>query len=216
MSISTTGSSGAPPPIEPPSGPPTGPPTGTPTGTPSGEPTDTTTDDSTPTSAASTGASWHWLFWAAVAIVVVYVVFAVFAFARADNQLAEIEWSRSVYVLLGVEAIAFTAVGWLFGREVHRGEAQTAKQNAAQAKADVKEQRSKVEDAKEREADARERATAAETKGRALADAVRASTGGLPPIGGNERSGDREAPLPGGGPTADPLRNLADSLFPPA
>jgi len=199
MSTPTPGTPGA----TPPPGPPTEP------AEPPTEPT-----EPPPSSATTAGASWRWLFWAAIAIVVVYVVFAVFAFARADEQLAENDWSRSVYVLLGVEAIAFTAVGWLFGREVHRGEAQSAKQNAAQAKAEEKEQRSKTEDAKDREADARERAVEAEVKGRTLADAVRASSGGLPPTGGDERGRDRETPLPGG-PPADPLRDLADRLFPP-
>ncbi|WP_256795761.1 hypothetical protein [Terrabacter sp. Ter38] len=77
-----------------------------------------------PTSASASGASWRWLFWAAIAIVFAYVVFVLLAFVRADDKLPETDWSRSVYVLLGLEALAFTAVGWLFGREVHRGEAR--------------------------------------------------------------------------------------------
>jgi hypothetical protein len=172
-------------------------------------------DNSTSASAASTGASWQWLFWAAAVIVIVYIIFALLAFGRADDKLAETDWSRSVYVLLGVEAIAFTAVGWLFGREVHRGEAQAAKQDAAQAKSDAKEQRSNVDGAKEKEAGARERAVAAEVKGRALADAMRAAgPNGSASIGGDERTGDRGAPAPGV-PPMDALRGLADSLFPP-
>jgi len=197
MSTTTPGGSG---------GSPTGPAIGSSSGT---------TGDTTAPSTASTGASWQWLFWAAVAIVVVYIFFSLLAFGRADENLAETDWSRSVYVLLGVEAIAFTAVGWLFGREVHRGEAQAAKQDAAQAKSDAKEQRSKVDGAREKEAGARERAVAAEVKGRALADAVRASRPvGAAPTGGEERAGERVAPAPGA-PAPDPLRGLADSLFPP-
>ncbi|MGV1007176.1 MAG: hypothetical protein ACOYBY_01050 [Dermatophilaceae bacterium] len=148
-----------------------------------------------------------------------FVGFAWLLFVRADDNLREADWSRSVYVLLGVEAIAFTAVGWLFGREVHRGEAEAAtktadyaKQDAARANDEAKEHRGKVESAREQESDARERAVAAETKGRALAEAVRASGEGAVVTAGDERT--LAGASVGEAPTQS-LRILADRLFPP-
>src|SRR6185436_9111670 len=39
-------------------------------------------------------------------------------------------WNRSLALFGSVEAIAFTAAGYLFGREVHREQAQKAEQRA--------------------------------------------------------------------------------------
>jgi hypothetical protein len=51
-----------------------------------------------------------------------------------------------VYLLNGVEAVAFAGAGWLFGKEVHRGEAeraeeqvQTEQQRANQAEGDARQ-----------------------------------------------------------------------------
>ncbi|KRF45505.1 hypothetical protein ASH01_06670 [Terrabacter sp. Soil811] len=178
-----------------------------------------------PTSASASGASWRWLFWAAIAIVFAYVVFVLLAFVRADDTLPETDWSRSVYVLLGVEALAFTAVGWLFGREVHRGEAQEAQKHADEAKHVATLEKDRADTAKDAAAQERSRADAAQTKGRILAKAVHSLTepevtGGGPgsgPGGGDERSpaGGRTRGIdgPAAGST-QALRNIADELFP--
>ena len=174
-----------------------------------------------PTSASASGASWRWLFWAAIAIVFAYVVFVLLAFLRADDSLPETDWSRSVYVLLGLEALAFTAVGWLFGREVHRGEAQEAQKHADEAKHVATLEKDRADTAKDVAAQERSRADAAQTKGRILAKAVRSltepeTTGGGPgggdessPAGGRPRGID----TPASGSTRA-LRNIADELFP--
>ena len=175
-----------------------------------------------PTSASASGASWRWLLWAAIAIVFAYVVFVLLAFVRADDKLPETDWSRSVYVLLGVEALAFTAVGWLFGREVHRGEAQEAQKHADEAKHVATLEKDRADTAKDTAAQERSRADAAQTKGRILAKAVHSltepeETGGGPG-GGDERSpaGGRtrgiDSPAAG---SAQALRSIADELFPP-
>ena len=175
-----------------------------------------------PTSASASGASWRWLFWAAIAIVFAYVVFVLLAFVRADDKLPETDWSRSVYVLLGVEALAFTAVGWLFGREVHRGEAQEAQKHADEAKHVATLEKDRADTAKDAAAQERSRADAAQTKGRILAKAVHSltepeETGGGPG-GGDERSpaGGRTRGIdsPAAGST-QALRSIADELFPP-
>jgi hypothetical protein len=69
--------------------------------------------------------------------------------------VSEQEWSRAVYVFSGVQAVAFAATGFFFGREVHRGRADTAE--------------------REREA-ARTAAREAERRGGELARAVRGLT----------------------------------------
>jgi hypothetical protein len=77
---------------------------------------------------------------------------------RADNSdVTEIVWSRYVYLFGGFEAVVFTAVGWLFGREVHRAAVETATKHAAEYKEEA--------DAAKDEA----------SRGRALAVAVKAS-----------------------------------------
>ncbi|KRC88231.1 hypothetical protein ASE25_15410 [Terrabacter sp. Root85] len=169
------------------------------------------------TSASASGASWRWLFWAAIAIVFAYVVFVLLAFVRADDKLPETDWSRSVYVLLGVEALAFTAVGWLFGREVHRGEAQEAQKHADEAKHVATLEKDRADTAKDAAAQERSRADAAQTKGRILAKAVHSLTAPEETGGGDERSpaGGRTRGIdgPAAGST-QALRNIADDLFP--
>ncbi|CAN7532924.1 hypothetical protein LJR027_003555 [Terrabacter sp. LjRoot27] len=187
------------------------------------EPTPTPTPGPAPTppsSASASGASWRWLFWAAIAIVMAYVGFVLLAFVRADDSLPETDWSRSVYVLLGVEALAFTAVGWLFGREVHRGEAQEAQKHADEAKQVATLEKDRADTAKDVAAQERSRAEAAATKGHILARAVRSLTEPEPAggeLGGVERSpeggGTRGLDTPVSGST-QALRNIADELFP--
>src|SRR5690348_739690 len=49
------------------------------------------------------------------------------------GSAAEGTWSRFVYLFGSAEALVFTAVGWLFGREVNRQAAQNAEARADQA-----------------------------------------------------------------------------------
>lgn len=50
----------------------------------------------------------------------------------------DLTWTRVVYALGPVESIAFAAAGWIFGREVHRQQAQQAEARASQAQADAR------------------------------------------------------------------------------
>jgi len=73
--------------------------------------------------------------WMVVAIVsgvimIFYFGFLGYMFTVTDAQ--EPQWTRYVYLLTGVEAIAFAAAGFLFGKEVHREQAQNAEKRAAQ------------------------------------------------------------------------------------
>ena len=80
------------------------------------------------------------------------------------TQAEEPEWTRAVYLFTGVEAIAFAAAGFLFGREVHRKEAQKAGERA--------------DAADKRATEAQNSATNAAVKGNALAEAIRVKAKG--------------------------------------
>lgn len=47
--------------------------------------------------------------------------------------LEELKWTRLVYLLTGIEAVAFAAAGYFFGGEAGRKQAETAQQNADEA-----------------------------------------------------------------------------------
>jgi hypothetical protein len=87
--------------------------------------------------------------------------FGVFvAFLLTRLGLDDLQWTRATYLLNGVEAIAFAAAGFLFGREVQRGRAESAERRAENAEAVAVENQ---EDA---------------TKGRSLATMVMATAAG--------------------------------------
>jgi len=67
----------------------------------------------------------------AVAALLVFLGFTVFLFSRTDQS--DLQWTRAVYLLSGVEAVTFAGIGWLFGREVHRAQAQQAQERAVRA-----------------------------------------------------------------------------------
>lgn len=69
-----------------------------------------------------------------IAILIVYVAMVILLYRKAGST--DLKWTRWVFLLSGIEAIAFTAVGWIFGKEVHRAQAEmaaVAQQNASDA-----------------------------------------------------------------------------------
>ena len=85
---------------------------------------------------------------AAGAIVLVFVVFNVYLLCRTGS--ADLEWARAIYLLHGLESIAFVATGFLIGRDVHRRRAEQAEKA--------------VQNAQESAVAAQVRATQAETR----------------------------------------------------
>lgn len=67
----------------------------------------------------------------AVVILLIFVGFAIYVLGLTDTQ--EPQWSRAVYVLGGIEAIAFAAAGFLFGTEVNRRRAENAEERVTGA-----------------------------------------------------------------------------------
>jgi hypothetical protein len=110
-------------------------------------------------------------------------------------------WTRAVYLLSGVEAVAFAAAGFLFGREVNRERAEKAEKRA-----DVAADKAAAESKK---------ASEAETKGNSLAALIRSKSDSLARKTADleELRGvpDRKA-TPAG---LEELVDMADRLFPP-
>jgi hypothetical protein len=80
----------------------------------------------------------------AVSALLLFVVLIILMFvARSGSDTA---WNRLVYLLTGVEAVAFAGAGWVFGKEVHRAEVQrvedqvkTEQERADQAEGDARQ-----------------------------------------------------------------------------
>jgi hypothetical protein len=135
----------------------------------------------------------------AVAVVLLLGFAALLLYLVGEASSAtDATWSRYVYLFGALEALVFTAVGWLFGREVNRQAVQHAEKRAAQAD-------SKAEDAVGRAAEQ-------EANGRALRTAVEARAGELSTSIVEDRG------IGGGGARDDrisELVTLARALFPP-
>src|SRR3954469_17211509 len=87
------------------------------------------------TATTEPGGPAKWLLPIAVILLALYVVILGWLFFTADDKDAsETIWGRYVFLLGGLEAIVFTAVGWLFGREVNRKQAEQAEEAQDEAK----------------------------------------------------------------------------------
>jgi len=75
----------------------------------------------------------------AILAFVVLEVFLGILLWSTNTSMSEIEWARFVYLLTGVETITFAGIGWLFGKEVHREQAQVAERQAEGAMRQVTE-----------------------------------------------------------------------------
>ena len=106
--------------------------------------------------------------WVAAAVLVLYVVFVtVLVLMRADAN-----WDRLVYLLGGFEAIVFTAVGWIFGTTVSRGQVAAANASKDEAKQQASTARADAQAARQDERSARDgllQASVEATAGKALA-----------------------------------------------
>jgi hypothetical protein len=110
--------------------------------------------------------------WVFTALVVVGLVAAVTGFAvllgllasDAEAPASEV-WQRRLYLFGTIEALAFTGVGWLSGREVHRERSASAQREAGLAVQQAAAERSRAD-----------RESAAAADGRQLAGSVAAST----------------------------------------
>ncbi|WP_433307231.1 hypothetical protein ACQP2F_22980 [Actinoplanes sp. CA-030573] len=77
-------------------------------------------------------ARWGWQFWVATGLLIGFAVLVVAMIWLAGGD--DVVWQRRLYVFGAVEAIVFTAVGWLFGREVNRSAVDSARADATEAR----------------------------------------------------------------------------------
>lgn len=77
----------------------------------------------------------------AVAALIAYGFFIHFLLGKVGDD--EPEWSRSIFLFSGVEAIVFAAAGFLFGREVNRKRAQNAEEEKKVAEKQKEEAKEK-------------------------------------------------------------------------
>jgi hypothetical protein len=154
-------------------------------------------------------------YWLAIVLVAGFVLFCV-ALAIAAPSASENTWNRWIFLFGAIEAVGFTAVGWLYGAEVHRGK-------AAQAQADADRARDEAEEARLETQKSTAWAADLERRGFALAETVR----GISRVGASLVRDDDEELLAGSDDdgvrvagrasavTSGLLIDVADRLFPP-
>jgi len=128
------------------------------------------TDNSTPAATEAVSAlKEHWQIIVTILLLLIFSLLAWYLIASAGEG-PDIVWQRRIFVFSGVEALLFTAVGWLFGREVSRSAvaaaektAADAKQDAETARGDAQQQGKEATDAKVAQAEERTRAETAAT-----------------------------------------------------
>ncbi len=177
--------------------------------------TDGTNGDTVPHSPGN-GLPPQTLFGVAILILVAFLGLALFMIINADAS--DPVWKNRLAIFTTVQAIVYTAVGWLFGREVNRGAKEAAEKSADMAKADADRAKIEAADAKKverQQAEARtvdlRAASTEKVRGAALAAAVLAGSTTHPvPSGIENQSGSATAR----GNETDPVRALAARLYP--
>lgn len=79
-------------------------------------------------------ATWQWSVLVVVALLLIgiYLLLAFLVFNSRGDEAEQ--WARALVVLGGIEALAFAAAGWLFGREVNRRAVERAEADANEAR----------------------------------------------------------------------------------
>ncbi len=147
----------------------------------------------------------RWQLGTAILLIVGFGVFVEFM-VETGARSSDVTWTRLVYVFGSVEALVFSATGWLFGSEVNRRRAEVAEGRASEA--DLR-----ADNAAREAADAAGARQVAEALGTALADAIRGANA--------SNFGDSEAQLAGDGLSSasisdSTLVSLANAWFPAA
>lgn len=140
-----------------------------------------------------------------MALVVFYIIFLLSL--RGQIKAEELYWTRWIYLLSGVEAIAFAAAGYFFGSEVYRKTAEAAQKDAEDARdeADAAGQRANEAELEAVDANARGQALAASITAKTKGQARKRGTFGV--LGGKETASLNQSDF-------DELAELAKKLFP--
>jgi hypothetical protein len=80
-------------------------------------------------------------YWAplliAVALILAYLGYALLLYFSADQVKDDTHWNRLVYIAGGLSSLVSAALGWVFGREVHRSAVDNATKEAGRARDDA-------------------------------------------------------------------------------
>lgn len=135
----------------------------------------------------------------AVIAIVGFGVLVAYLFADASSTSEQV-WLRRVYLFGGVEAIVFAAVGWLFGREVNRQQAQEAQQRAEESDKTARQESA--------------RAAGLDARGKAMKAAILSRKGTYSDTARVRSRGFRTESATAASSDIQELANLADMLFP--
>lgn len=132
----------------------------------------------------------------AVSALLMFLVLVILMFLQRSGSDAA--WSRLVYLLTGVEAVAFAGAGWVFGKEVHRGEVQRAEEQ-------VQTEQKRADQAEGDARKANETAHAEHLRGARIVQAVETASIQQQPV---PQSGEHE--VSARAETRNPLGSVAD------
>jgi hypothetical protein len=138
-----------------------------------------------------------------VSIAVLYIFWILVKMMMGMTKVPETEWNRAAYLFAGIEAIAYAAAGFLFGREVHRQRAEQA------------ERRASTEE--ERATEAVKQSAEVTAKGKALKQVIEAKmTSSLTRSDNMEilESFEKDEPVTARRSDLDELSRIAKELFP--
>jgi hypothetical protein len=140
----------------------------------------------------------------AVCALLVFLVLVTLMMTQRDGS--DTAWNRLVYLLTGVEAVAFAGAGWVFGKEVHRAEAQAAAEQ-------VQTERGRASQAEDSARQASDTAQAERLRGARLVQAVETARAQQRQPA---RRGEEQEVSSGGGLASplDPVADLARQLYP--
>lgn len=171
--------------------------------------TPTTPAANTPSSSSDSRPFWLTLVLIGIAVVILvgFAAIVVYMLRYSGAKTTEVVWNRRVFVFGGIQAIAFTAVGWLFGREVNRGTAEAAQEQAKEAADDAKTANEAAQVKATEAAEAR-------VKGTTLAAAVKASAENAQPEISPSDPGFATASIATNSSQLQSLASLVDLLYP--
>ncbi len=163
------------------------------------------------------GVPWNRQYVIAVGLLLAFGVFVGMMVVLADRSDDQV-WQRRIYLFSAVEAIVFTAVGWLFGREVHRSAAESARQDATEARQSADAARDEAQRRTAEAAAAEQRAVAERIRGETIAAVIEhsqvpAAGDGPRPAGRSPQAGDGYGGTPEATAAVVDLRALVRDLY---
>ncbi|WP_433811395.1 hypothetical protein [Flavobacterium johnsoniae] len=87
-------------------------------------------------------------FAAAIVLFIAYLIFI--AYMLHESKTTELAWTRMLYIFSGLEAIVFAALGYVFGKDIHRIRAEKAEENEVKAKKEADTAKRESEIAKDK------------------------------------------------------------------